>query len=202
MESQTLDFRCGCFVKFWVDGELQSALACCQEHEAAEQTLSKILASGNELVIDHKYIPPPPRPTLDEEVRIAAMKYPDIKMHKGFANLFNAGNVVEFTLSLSGAWNKKSVQIGFLLPPGYPSNPPGGPGLIGFWSDADLRTSHGAWPNRTDVRYVERNPDTSHKERMVHFGTLQAWNPNHDTILTYARTIDFALNRGKKRENS
>jgi hypothetical protein len=198
VESQTLDFRCGCFVKFWADGELQSALACCKEHEAFEQTLSKILAAGNELVIDHKYVPPPPRPTLEEEIKMAATKYPDVSMHKGFANLFGAGTVIEFTLPLSSAWNKKETQIGFLLPPGYPSNPPGGPGLIGFWSDEDLRTSYGAWPDKTDVRFVERDPDTSARKRLVHFGSLQAWNPNRDTILTYARTIDLALNHGKK----
>jgi len=192
MEAQTLNFRCGCFVKYWADGELQSALACCADHEAPNQTLENILSSNRELVIDHKYIPPAPRPTLDEELAMAATKYPDIAAHKGFANLFNAGTVVEFTLPLSSAWNKKSTKIGFLLPPGYPSNPPGGPGLIGFWSDADLRTSYGAWPNKTALRYVEWNSE----ERLVHFGTLQAWNPNHDTILTYARTIDLALNRG------
>jgi hypothetical protein len=200
MDSQTFNFRCGCFLRIWAEADiLQSALACCEEHEASEQTLDKILADGKELVIDDKYIPPLPRPTLDEELKMAASKYPDITMHKGFGNLNGYGNVIEFTLPLSDAWNKKSVKIGFLLPLGYPGNHPGGPGLIGFWSvGGDLRTSYGAYPNRTDLRYIERKADTGERPCLVHFGSLQHWNPNHDTILTYARTIDWALNRGKK----
>ena len=204
MESQTFNFRCGCFLRMWAEtNQLQSALACCTEHEAANQTLENLLTDGKELVIDAKYIPVPPRPTLDEELKMAATKYPDITMHNGFGNLNGYGKVVEFTLPLSNVWNKKAVKIGFLVPNGYPGNHPGGPGLIGFWSvGGDLRTSYGAYPNRTDNRFVERMPDTDERPCLVHFGHLQHWNPNHDTILTYARTIDYALNRGKKAENS
>jgi hypothetical protein len=40
---ETINFYCGCFVSFWAeDGEVKSALACCEKHEQAHQTLANI----------------------------------------------------------------------------------------------------------------------------------------------------------------
>jgi hypothetical protein len=43
-EGQTIPFVCGCFITFWSNEvKLNSALACCDAHEAPHQTIGNLL---------------------------------------------------------------------------------------------------------------------------------------------------------------
>lgn len=58
MNSETINFACGCFLKFWADGgTLKSGLACCKYHESPNQTVRGIL-SQSALWIAPKYDTP------------------------------------------------------------------------------------------------------------------------------------------------
>ncbi len=83
---------------------------------------------------------------------------------------------------LPPGWNRESVTLVFLAPPGYP---PAQPDC--FWMEpAPIRLQGGGTPQGTN----ESNPIPGIGPRGTWFSWhLQSWNPNRDTLVTYVGVV-------------
>jgi hypothetical protein len=85
---------------------------------------------------------------------------------------------------LPTGWSKKSTEIKFLTPVGYPIARPDC-----FWTDNDLRLSNGNLPQNTAF-----NPIPNVLGNQLWFSWhLASWNPNNDNLLTYLNVIKRRL---------
>jgi hypothetical protein len=82
---------------------------------------------------------------------------------------------------LPPGWSQPSVAITFVVPVGYPMARPDC-----FWADAGLRLGNGAGlPSNTAM-----NTTYGGSQPLLWFSYhASAWNPNQDTLLTYARVV-------------
>ena len=99
----------------------------------------------------------------------------------------------------ANAWDRDEVTIHFFTPPGFPGCQPDG-----FWADPDLKLANG-WVNGEDRETpagadwrVRPDWEPGGWKKEGGFGRyfrlhLQAFNPNHDTIYTFAKVIDLRL---------
>ena len=88
----------------------------------------------------------------------------------------------EFTLP--PGWSKRNTSVLFVIPVGYPLAQPDT-----FWTDADLRLSHGGFPPNTDLntRYG------GGEQRLWLSYHPTTWHPSRDTLLTWAHLISQRL---------
>ncbi len=177
----TINIACGCFLSFFVvDGRQQSALACCPEHEAPNQTLAGILGDRYELAIREKYIPVV-SPTLEEQLEELRKRFPDAEWAHDFGD---GARSLRFTLSLSQGWNRESVHIWFDVPAGFPYAVP-----RNCWvEELDFRLANGGLPWR-----VGQRPHRSGRLMLLFIGGVQSWEPQACRLLTYAHTIRVAF---------
>jgi len=205
---RTLEFTCGCFVTFWTDdqGTFREGLACCEEHDAANQSLEN-LSKTHDFKISKKYIPPPPPPTMDEQLAQLRAKFPDTvaydkdgKLLTTLADHKYGWFTVSWTMPLpKGGFNMDEVRVAFDVPPGFPASHP-----ENYLTDPDLRLSFGGYirntshgihkafgePKREWKTFKQLNYDVN--VQIVH-GHVQMWSPNHDTLFTYAMVIKRSL---------
>lgn len=87
---------------------------------------------------------------------------------------------------LPAGWNRACTTIVFWVPPGYPAAQPDC-----FWMDpGQVRLQDGRTPQNTS----EGNPVPEVGPRGTWFSWhVQAWNPNHDSLLTYLNVIKQRL---------
>lgn len=86
-------------------------------------------------------------------------------------------------LQLPHGWDRTEVSVYFVTPPGYPAAQPDC-----FWTEQTLRLVGNPQPPQNSN---EINPIP---EAAVAVGTwfswhLQGWNPNQDSLVTYAKVI-------------
>lgn len=178
-----VNFYCGCFVKYWADGNnLRSALACCSEHEQPRQTLDN-LSTTHDLRIEKKYVPHRLL-TFEEQLDQLKDKFPSASLQT-----IDNGRWIRITLPLKG-WNKESAFIYFRVPEHYPfAYPDGCNDYFLMLVDNDLRLGSGN-PVPRSRHFTYDNMDY-----IGVGGSLQAWNPMYDTLLTYARVCKIALQK-------
>ena len=83
-------------------------------------------------------------------------------------------------VALIAGWKRQSTTIRFVLPPGYPFGRPDC-----FYADADLRLADGRVPQAAQVQ-----PLPGAGTPLLWFSWHpQGWNPNRDSLVTYARVI-------------
>lgn len=137
---------------------------------------------SHEWTTSQQYVPPPPPPTIAEQMERLRSKFPDaqrIEREYGFT--------VKFTLSLpKGRYNRDSAWVAFDVPPGFPAAHPSN-----FYTERDLRYKFGGCLNRSDYYVHPKLGDC-----MIVFGNVQAWNPNHCTLFTYAMVMKHAIEKG------
>lgn len=101
--------------------------------------------------------------------------------------LSSGGHLVEIPdYPLPAGWDRESTTIVFWVPPGYPASQPDC-----FWMDpGNVRLQSGTTPQGTS----EANPVPGLGPRGTWFSWhVQAWNPNHDSLLTYLNVIKQRL---------
>jgi len=83
-------------------------------------------------------------------------------------------------------WNRESVTILFLAPPGYPAAQPDC-----FWIEPGaVRLKNGDTPKNTN----DTNPIPGVGTRGTWFSWhLQSWNPNRDSLVRYLHVIEQRL---------
>jgi Prokaryotic E2 family E len=88
---------------------------------------------------------------------------------------------------LAPGWNKRSTTVYFVVPVGYPTAKPDT-----FWADSDLHLASGAEPQASNRSNDSHGlPD---KRNLLWFSWhAQTWNPNRDSLSTYAAVIDRRL---------
>jgi hypothetical protein len=99
----------------------------------------------------------------------------------------NGGYLVEIPgYVLPSGWSATSVTVIFFAPPGYPAAQPDC-----FWIEPGaLRLQGGGTPQATN----DTNPVPGVGQRGTWFSWhLQTWNPNSDSLLTYANVITQRL---------
>jgi hypothetical protein len=87
-------------------------------------------------------------------------------------------------LPLPRGWNRGSATAWFVVPVGFPVAQPDT-----FWTDADLRLEHGGFPANTNVNTNHGGPDP----RLWFSFHPTRWDPNRDTLTTFARLIEHRL---------
>ncbi|WP_449428589.1 E2/UBC family protein [Rhodanobacter umsongensis] len=86
-------------------------------------------------------------------------------------------------LLLPQGWDRTEVSVYFVTPPGYPAAQPDC-----FWTEQPLRLAGNPQPPQNS------NETNVIPEANVTVGTwfswhLQGWNPNQDSLVTYAKVI-------------
>lgn len=131
-----------------------------------------------------QYVPPPPPPTVREQLVYLRTKFPDAAaIPEDFGPY--GGFTLKFTMPLSNHWNLTQAWVAFDVPAGFPAAVPSN-----FYADPELRTGYGGYPRKTG--------NYDHQKLghcMIFFGNVQAWNPNHCTLHTYAQVMRHALLR-------
>jgi len=84
-------------------------------------------------------------------------------------------------VSLPDGWSKKTTDVKFVVPVGYPFAK-----LDCFWADSDLRLATGTVPANTGANAIPHVAEP-HLWFSWHVGT---WNPNVDNLLTYLHVIE------------
>jgi hypothetical protein len=86
------------------------------------------------------------------------------------------------TIKIPRGWNRDTVTIQFVAPPGYPAAQPDC-----FWVEpTGMRLKDGATPQGTN----DSNPIPEIGPRGTWFSWhLQHWNPNNDSLATYFNVI-------------
>lgn len=92
--------------------------------------------------------------------------------------------IVVKSVQLPNGWSKKSTDVKFVVPAGYPFAK-----LDCFWADQDLRLASGANPMNTGSNAIPHVSEP-HLWFSWHVGT---WNPNSDSLLTYFYVIKRRL---------
>lgn len=90
--------------------------------------------------------------------------------------------------TLPAGWNKRSCQVCFIAPQGYPYAKPDC-----FWTDQDLRliSSPSALPQNTG-----RSPVAPELSQMLWFSWhAEQWNANRDDLLSWIASIRDRLSR-------
>lgn len=98
------------------------------------------------------------------------------------------GQLVTFpSFALPDGWNKRSTQLKFLVPQGYPYSRPDS-----FWTDGDLRVQgQQQMPQNTQI-----NPVIPEVAGMVWFSWhLQQWSPNRDDLFSWVASMRDRLKR-------
>ena len=129
-------------------------------------------------------------PIIEEQLKVLQKNYPDAsaKPLPSGAHLITVPDV-----KLPDGWNRQTVAILFLAPPGYPAGQPDC-----FWADpieepGALR--FGAEKNQTPQASNDSNPIPEVGPRGTWFSWhLQSWDPNRDSLLTYLNVIKQRLN--------
>lgn len=162
-----------------------------------------------EWTTDEQYVAPPPPPTVDEQFTRLLTKFPDAVAYDKDGKVLTtlSGHkygwfTVRFSLGLpQGKYNMDNVWVAFDVPPGFPASHP-----ENFYTDPDLRLAHGGYIRNTShgTRKGFGEPKRKWKTfeimpyndpvnvQLVH-GHVQAWNPNHDTLFTYAMVIKHGI---------
>jgi E2/UBC family protein E len=85
---------------------------------------------------------------------------------------------------LPAGWTKPSTSIRFIAPVGYPFAAPDC-----FWTDEDLRISPGVQPQSTNFQPIPE----ANLPGMWFSWHVQGWNPNRNTLVTFAKLIEQRL---------
>ena len=100
-------------------------------------------------------------------------------------DLPNGGVLIEIAKYKVQGWNRPTVNILFLVPPGYPAGQPDC-----FWVEpSGLRLADGSTPkNTSDGNQIpgDLKPDRSTTWFSWH---VQSWNPSQDTLSIYFKVI-------------
>jgi hypothetical protein len=88
------------------------------------------------------------------------------------------------SIELPQGWNKRSTEVKFIAPVGYPLAQPDC-----FWTDLDLKLANGNPPQNTGSNPIP-NYGGNHWWFSWHLGS---WNPNVDNLLTYLNVIKRRL---------
>jgi hypothetical protein len=177
----------------------------CQLESGHEEDHSFVIRWSN----SEAYVPPPPPPTIDEQVDSLRTKFPDVAAFDKDGNLLTSlaehkygWFTLRWTMPLpEGKYNMDKVWVAFDVPPGFPAARP-----ENFYTDPDLRLSWGGYIRNTSHGVRKGFGTPKHKWKtfeimpynepvnvqLVH-GHVQAWNPNHDTLFTYAMVIKQAM---------
>jgi len=145
-----------------------------------------------------EYVAPPPPPTIEEQLERLRSKYPDAVMQPKKGGWFT----VKYTIPLpKEKYNRDSTWVAFDVPPGFPASHP-----ENFLTDPNLRLSWGGFLPRADYgvhpftdlfgepkRKWETFEASHDLNVQIVFGRVQMWNPNHDTLFTYAMVIKHAI---------
>ena len=86
--------------------------------------------------------------------------------------------------ALPTGWSKRSVEVKFVAPVGYPLARPDC-----FWTDSDLRLQNGSMPQATGGNAIP-HVNAQHLWFSWH---VTSWNPNADSLLTYLYVIKRRL---------
>jgi hypothetical protein len=120
-------------------------------------------------------------PILERQLTDLKAIYPDAAI----SSLPNGAHLIKLpALSLPQGWDRQDVSVYFVAPPGYPAAQPDC-----FWTEQPLRLTHNPQPpqNSNETNAIPDAPT-------VPVGTwfswhVQGWNPNQDSLLTYAKVI-------------
>lgn len=90
-------------------------------------------------------------------------------------------------VQLPVGWNKQAVTAFFIVPVGFPMARPDC-----FWTEEDLRLANGSLPKNSAVQTVPWGG-----AKLWFSWHPSSWNPNGDTLRTYARVIEDRLRRAE-----
>ena len=98
------------------------------------------------------------------------------------------GIVVIPEFPLPTGWNATQTTVSFVAPVGYPFAKPDC-----FWTSPSLRLISGAMPASTGY-----NPRPGTTDQWLWFSWhMERWDPNRDSIVTYAYVIDQRFQRAQ-----
>jgi E2/UBC family protein E len=80
------------------------------------------------------------------------------------------------SISIPPGWNKPSTELWFILPAAYPAAQPDS-----FYAENELRLANGELPKNANIQQL------SGIDRLWFSWHLAGWNPNRDSVLTFAR---------------
>jgi Prokaryotic E2 family E len=154
-----------------------------------------------EWTTSEQYVPPPPRPTVEEQIERLRSKYPDLQVLPSEVKEYG-GFTVRYSIDLpKGKFNTDRTWVAFDVPPGFPAARP-----ENFCTDPELRLSYGGFIRNTSHGVHPRLGEAKRKWKGVEYswdvnvqvvhGRVQMWSPNHDTLFTYAMVIKHALEGG------
>lgn len=133
---------------------------------------------------EHQYVPPPPPPTVNEQFERLKFKFPDAeRVYAEKKPGKYAAFTLKFTMKLPKGYNKEEATIAFDVPPSFPCSAPSN-----FFIDKDVRYSSGGWLGRSNKYF-----HSLIGEMIIVYGHVYSWNPNHDTLYTYAMVIKRGL---------
>ena len=101
----------------------------------------------------------------------------------------NGGALIRIDELEVEGWNRPTVNLLFLVPPGYPSGAPDS-----FWIEPKgLRLENGGTPiNSNDGNPIPGDVDPERSTTWFSWH-VESWNPGRDTLLTYFRVIQSRL---------
>jgi hypothetical protein len=120
-------------------------------------------------------------PPLQDQFKILEGDQPNAKLDR----LPDGSHLISIRdFPLPEGWSKKSIELKFLAPVGFPFAPPDC-----FWTDPDLRIAGGGVPQSTGNNPLPHSTST-HLWFSWHVST---WNPNVDNLLTFLHVIEQRL---------
>ena len=97
----------------------------------------------------------------------------------------NGGILIEITGVNVKGWNRQTVKILFLVPPGYPAGQPDC-----FWVEpGEFRLADGGTPKSSSDGNKIPNDVNPNRSTTWFSWHVQSWNPSRDTLITYFKVI-------------
>ena len=122
---------------------------------------------------------------LEQQFSLLKNYYPDATLQR----LNDGSNLVSIpNIQLPDGWTKKTTEVKFITPVGYPLSRPDC-----FWSDSDLRLNNGNMPQNTGLNPIPHIPGNY----LWFSWHLSSWNPNNDNLLTYLNVVRRRLHDPK-----
>lgn len=120
-------------------------------------------------------------PPLQDQFNILVGDQPNAKLDR----LPDGSHVISISdFQLPEGWSKKTIELKFVAPVGFPFAPPDC-----FWTDPDLRLAGGGVPQSTGANPLPHST-SPHLWFSWHVST---WNPNVDNLLTFLHVIEQRL---------
>lgn len=86
---------------------------------------------------------------------------------------------------LPPGWSRPKTTLRIVAPVGYPMSQPDC-----FWIDADIRLANGAMPRSANLNPI---PETSEHLLWFSWHLARPWDPNRDTLMTWAGVVQNRL---------